>query len=537
MYFQFARFILPLAITIVAVAFSGQVINSGLARSPRAVESLAAFALAWGIIEFFGAAIYPLRQVSLVLAEDGRALRKIYQFVIGVGVLSAAIIGGLVYTPAGSWVLEDVHGADSGLSAVVSYALVWMIPLPLLDGLIRVWSGVLMRLRRTEIVAAASIAEIGAMMAVVPVVLPTDFVQNQPIGLAILATYAGKAASLAILLWGHLTVARPILNGISAQQSRDPITVAYLWRFFWPLSMTIASQGASRPLVNLFVSRSPGGEEALAVLAVVYALTYLPYGWLNDLRAVVATFSITEENVRDQVRRFAVRCMLAMTARTPQYSLRREDVASRTVVLTLRPLEEKRSEHEIATNIGDKRDLLLSDYAKLLQKSLAVPLDTAEAPDPGMRLADFARVAVRLARGLGPELEEIATNVLLKVRQSQFKFATEEDDLSVALSVWIYGTKPRAEGEMDVGAVPNNDRQVLVSDLLHELKVIAEANRFPLRINNPEALGRRLRNMEAALSPTYDISTGRGRINGRIGTWWQFTLREIEPPEDIFSEE
>ena len=308
MYFQFARFILPLAITIVAVAFSGQVINSGLARSPRAVESLAAFALAWGIIEFFGAAIYPLRQVSLVLAEDGRALRKIYQFVIGVGVLSAAIIGGLVYTPAGSWVLEDVHGADSGLSAVVSYALVWMIPLPLLDGLIRVWSGVLMRLRRTEIVAAASIAEIGAMMAVVPVVLPTDFVQNQPIGLAILATYAGKAASLAILLWGHLTVARPILNGISAQQSRDPITVAYLWRFFWPLSMTIAIQGASRPLVNLFVSRSPGGEEALAVLAVVYALTYLPYGWLNDLRAVVATFSITEENVRDQVRRFAVGC-------------------------------------------------------------------------------------------------------------------------------------------------------------------------------------------------------------------------------------
>jgi hypothetical protein len=308
MYLQFARFILPLAITMVAVSFSGQVINSGLARSPRTVESLAAFALAWGIIEVFGAATYPLRQVSLVLAEDARALRKIYQFVIGIGVLSAAIVGGLVYTPAGSWLLQDVHGADAELSAVVSYALAWMIPLLLLDGLIRVWSGLLLRLRRTEIVSAALLAEIGAMIAVVPVLLPTDIVQTQPICLAIFATYAGKTANLAILLWGHLTVTRPVLNAPSARNSRDAITVADLWRFFWPLSMTIAIQGASRPLVNLFVSRSPGGEEALAVLAVVYTLTYLPYGWLNELRTVVAAFWTAAEHIRHQLRRFSMGC-------------------------------------------------------------------------------------------------------------------------------------------------------------------------------------------------------------------------------------
>ena len=46
----------------------------------------------------------------------------------------------------------------------------------------------------------------------------------------------------------------------------------------------------------------------MAVLAVVYTLTYLPYGWLNDLRAVVAAFSSAAGNVRDQLRRFAIGC-------------------------------------------------------------------------------------------------------------------------------------------------------------------------------------------------------------------------------------
>ena len=180
MYLQFARFILPLSIAVVAFTFSSQVINSGLARAPRTVESLAAFALAWGIIEFFVGAIYPSRQVSLVLAADRYALRKILQFVVGMGLLAAAVVSGLVFTPAGSWVLQDVHGADAGLSAVVTHALAWMIPIPLLDGLVRTLSGVLMRLRRTEIVSVASMSEIGAMLVVVPVLLPTDIVQAQP---------------------------------------------------------------------------------------------------------------------------------------------------------------------------------------------------------------------------------------------------------------------------------------------------------------------------------------------------------------------
>ena len=320
MYLQFARFVLPLSIAVVAFTFSNQVINGGLARAPRTVESLAAFALAWGIIEFFVSVIYPSRQVSLVLAADRHALRRILQFVVGVGLLAAATVSSLVFTPAGPWVLQDIHGADTELSAIVTHALAWMIPLPLLDGLIRTLAGVLMRLRRTEIVSVASMSEIGAMLVVVPVLLPTDIVQAQPIRLAIFAIFAGLAANGAVLLWGYFSVARPKLHAAPPADSKEAgaksegdsegaaITASYLWRFFWPLSLTVAVQGASRPLINLFVSRSPGGEQALAVLAIVYTLTYLPYGWVNDLRAVVAAFSKAGGNVRHQLRRFATGC-------------------------------------------------------------------------------------------------------------------------------------------------------------------------------------------------------------------------------------
>ena len=329
---QFIRFLVPLSITMLVYSFGTQVINSGLARAPRPVESLAAFAVAWGIVELFVAFISPSRQVCLVLAESGRSLRRIHNFIIVLGLLAAGFIGTLAFTPVGTWILEGAHDTDPDLSAIIRSALALMMPLPLLESLMRAWAGVMIRLRRTEIVSAASLAGIGAMIAVVPPLLPTEFVQVQPIRLAIGAIYAGIFTNSTVLLWGYFRYAHgrlerhTIAEGAAARPpacDRDPdrsdvtaITYQQLWHFFWPLSLTITMQGASRPLINLFVSRSPGGEEALAILGIVYVLSFLPYGWLNDLRAVAPAFLPTGRATPEQIRQFAVSCCLLSLALT-----------------------------------------------------------------------------------------------------------------------------------------------------------------------------------------------------------------------------
>jgi hypothetical protein len=148
------------------------------------------------------------------------------------------------------------------------------------------------------------VAGIGASILAVFVLLPTGFVQQKPIGLPLLVTYAGTLAELGVLLWGYRRYVGhlPTDTGIELSSS-------YVLRFFWPLALIMAVQGLSRPLINLFISREPDGAKALAVLTVVYALGHLPYGWLNEIRNLPPAFRDTADSLA-YIRRFAVGCGL-----------------------------------------------------------------------------------------------------------------------------------------------------------------------------------------------------------------------------------
>ena len=250
--------------------------------------------------------------------------------------------------------------------------------------------------------------------------------------------------------------------------------------------------------------------------------------WLPDALAQVATGirrSKRQLHTTNQIQRFRINCMVAVTARTPTVSLRREDVAGRTLVFNLGRLENKRAEYEIQADVARMRDDLLSDYAGMVQRSLRVPLADVEVSDPGMRMADFARVATRIGIGLGDEMAQMTHEAISMVRTAQNRFATEEDSLTSVLSIWITRSKPTAEGEMDVGQIQNTGRSVTTGELMVEMNAIAKEYEMRLSIRSPEALGRQLRNMEHVLSEAFVIE----RSHSRTGNTWSFEMR---PPEN-----
>ena len=247
--------------------------------------------------------------------------------------------------------------------------------------------------------------------------------------------------------------------------------------------------------------------------------------WLPDALAQVATGirrSKRQLHTTNQMNRFNVSCMVAVTARTPSVSLRREDVAGRTLVFNLMTLGAKRAEYEIQEEIAAMRNTLLSDYAGMVQKALRVPLSTVEVADPGMRMADFARVATRIGMGLGGGMSRRTTDVMTKIRAAQNRFATEEDSLTSLLSIWIGRSSPQPEGTFDVGETPNNGRRVTTRQLMVELNAIAKEFDMRLHVRSPEALGRQLRNMSQALSAEFDINRG----HTKKGKTWTFLIKE-----------
>jgi hypothetical protein len=312
MYIPLLRFLLPLVITDLLLGFGSQLMNGGMARMPRATETLAAYGLAWGVAGFLTSTLSEVRQLSLSLVENRQALRTVLRCVHLVSGSMAALLACVAFTPVGVWVIEDLHGVDPGLGTVVREALSWLIPVPLLAGLSRLLSGLLMRVRRTDALSYATLAGIGANILAVFALLPTALVEARPILLPIIVTYAGAFTELAVLLYGvrrHVRPRLPETEPAHPPARRAPLTPAYVFRFFWPLAVIMGVQGVSRPLVNLFVAREPDSAAALAVLTVVYALAHLPYGWLNNIKNLAPAFQHQEGSLAN-IRRFAAGCGL-----------------------------------------------------------------------------------------------------------------------------------------------------------------------------------------------------------------------------------
>lgn len=302
MYTQLIRFLLPLVLTMVVQELSAQVLNGGIARVPRATETLASFGLAWGLVTFLTSPLLQTKQLGLVLVDSQQALKKVQLFVLISSLLLAGILAGLALSPLGVWVVEELHGLNRPLSTTAREALFWLIPIPLFRGMTLFYSGLLIRIRRTDVVSSAILFSIVASILAVFALLPLRLVQEKPIWLPLLVTYAGVLVELGIILGGHRRYVGHLLGTGS-----EALSFSYVTHFFWPLALIMTIQGLSRPLINLFVSRGPNGAEALAVLTVVYTLGHIPYGWLNEIRNLAPAFKDKEDSLT-YIRRFAVGC-------------------------------------------------------------------------------------------------------------------------------------------------------------------------------------------------------------------------------------
>ena len=245
----------------------------------------------------------------MVLIRDRATFHTVFRCVAGFGGVHFLILVCLAFTPVGLWVIDELHAVDPVLGGTVRRALGLLLPIPLIVGITRFLSGLLLRIRRTDLVSYAMMAGISMSVVSVFLFLPTPTIQADPILLPVAATYFGVLTELAVIIWGYRRFVRRTLRtggstegeravgldaaGEPVSRRQHPLTAAYVLRFYWPLAVTIGIQALSRPIINLFVARGADGTESLAVLTIVYALAHLPYGWLNELKNLPARLSAT----------------------------------------------------------------------------------------------------------------------------------------------------------------------------------------------------------------------------------------------------
>ena len=235
---------------------------------------------------------------------------------------------------------------------------------------------------------------------------------------------------------------------------------------------------------------------------------YVP--WLEDALATSATgMKITKKVLytTNEAISYTPRAFIALTARTPHF--RRDDVSERVLPFRLDRIVDKRPEYELLREVVDNRDRLMSEYAHLLNKVVAV--NHVPKWQMGLRLADFAQVALRIGAGLDRINE--TKKILKGLQTSQHLFATEENDLVMLLDLWTRSNR-------------NNGTETLAKDLYRELKELADAEGYKWTFKSPTTLGRQMDSIREPMSVQFEIHSR----HTKRGNAWTFT--RISDSED-----
>ena len=148
---------LPLATTSVLFQVIPPLVTAGVASAPSAELSLAAWPVAWGLATAFWAPTLALRQVSVALAHDRGAWRKVSRFVALTGLVFSVAMGLVGLTPILYVVMDYLLGVSDQVASLAAPAVRIMILLPLGYSLHSLYAGLLVLQARPRTLRTAKI--------------------------------------------------------------------------------------------------------------------------------------------------------------------------------------------------------------------------------------------------------------------------------------------------------------------------------------------------------------------------------------------
>lgn len=156
-------FFAPLMLAALLASTGKPAIHAGLARAPEGAQALAGLAVANAVAWIFIAPCQNLHQVTMVFSRRRGVRRRVPAFVLLVSALAGALLLGLAWTPAGSWLLGRVIGVEDELQGHALGALRVLALFPLVLGWLEHRTGVLLLHQQTRYISLARTANVAAI--------------------------------------------------------------------------------------------------------------------------------------------------------------------------------------------------------------------------------------------------------------------------------------------------------------------------------------------------------------------------------------
>ena len=292
----------PLAATWLMMAIEGPFLAAIIARMAESATNLAAYGIAYAFGLIAEGPVIMLLSAATRLALGRSDYLRLRAFSIVMCAIVTLLLLLLVSPPLFTPLTSTLLGLSADVARHVHQALWLLLPWPAAIGMRRFYQGVLIAHHQPGRVAVGTIVRLLAMSSTAFSLWAFEGVDGASLGACSLS--AGVVAEALATRW----LARRAIAASLHEAGMDVVMLSYaaLGRFYLPLAMTPLIGLSIHPVVTFFLGHSYKPLESLAIMPVLYALTFLFRALgLSFPEVALATLKDGEQN-RGVVRKFAV---------------------------------------------------------------------------------------------------------------------------------------------------------------------------------------------------------------------------------------
>lgn len=271
-YGQIFRFWFPLAITWLMMSIEGPFLAAIIARLSAEKLNLAAYGIAFAFALVAESPVIMLMSASTALCRDRTSYRQLRNFSQLLSLVVTLFLGLFLLPPIFNLVILKVLDLPIEVALLTHTALLCLLPWPGAIGIRRFYQGILIAAHKTRRVAFATLFRFLSMSGSALML----FLYSSLSGAIIGATALSTGVIFEALFTRYLArkAIREILKK-EPENHQETLNYRQIWEYYLPLALTPFIALSVHPLVTFFLGRSRDAIESLAVMPVIYGLTFV----------------------------------------------------------------------------------------------------------------------------------------------------------------------------------------------------------------------------------------------------------------------